>query len=124
MPQLSIETFVTQYFWFISILLAFYFISILLVIPRISEIYKTRQKCINVLTEELEDNNNEILLETTKVQNSLNKGVLRTHNLFKLHGFNTDFAQKIKSETKDPVGTDKLININKVGENWIKKNLK
>lgn len=44
MPQLSIETFVSQYLWFISILLIFYFIAITQVIPRIAEIMKTRQK--------------------------------------------------------------------------------
>lgn len=44
MPQLSIETFVSQYFWFISILLIFYFIAITQVIPRIAEIMKTRLK--------------------------------------------------------------------------------
>ena len=44
MPQLSIETFVSQYFWFIVILLAFYYFAITKVIPKLSIILKTRNK--------------------------------------------------------------------------------
>lgn len=44
MPQLSIETFVSQYFWFIVILLAFYYFAITKVIPKLSIIIKTRNK--------------------------------------------------------------------------------
>lgn len=44
MPQLSIETFVSQYFWFVAILLTFYILVTTQVLPRIAEIIKTRQK--------------------------------------------------------------------------------
>ena len=44
MPQLSIETFVAQYFWLIAILGLFYILSIAIVIPAIANIYKTRRK--------------------------------------------------------------------------------
>lgn len=44
MPQLKIETFVTQYFWLIVILLGFYYVLVTVIIPRISEVIKTRKR--------------------------------------------------------------------------------
>ncbi len=44
MPQLKLETFVTQYFWLIVILLGFYYVLVTIIIPRISEVIKTRKK--------------------------------------------------------------------------------
>ncbi len=44
MPQLAIETFVTQYFWLVVILFTFYYISAAIIIPKISTIIKTRNK--------------------------------------------------------------------------------
>lgn len=43
MPQLSIETFVTQYVSLIVILLTFYYFIVTYFIPRISEFYKVRE---------------------------------------------------------------------------------
>lgn len=42
MPQLSVETFVTQYFWLLIIFFSFLIISTLYVMPKIAEIKKTR----------------------------------------------------------------------------------
>lgn len=44
MPQLSIETFVSQYFWLIVFLFGFYYFCFIEVIPKFSEILKTRAK--------------------------------------------------------------------------------
>jgi len=44
MPQLSIETFVSQYFWLIIFLFGFYYFCFMEVIPKFSEILKTRAK--------------------------------------------------------------------------------
>ena len=42
MPQLSVETFVTQYFWLLIIFFSFLILSTLYVMPKIAEIKKTR----------------------------------------------------------------------------------
>lgn len=44
MPQLHIETFVTQYFWLVVCLFVFYYINAVEILPSISEILKIRQK--------------------------------------------------------------------------------
>jgi len=44
MPQLALETFVTQYFWLIVVLSAFFVTSTFYVIPRISQMMKVREK--------------------------------------------------------------------------------
>jgi hypothetical protein len=43
MPQLSIETFVTQYFWLVVLMLVLYYINVTIIIPRISLIIKSRE---------------------------------------------------------------------------------
>lgn len=42
MPQLSIETYVTQYFWLVVILGVFYYYISTQIVPKIGEIKKTR----------------------------------------------------------------------------------
>jgi F0F1-type ATP synthase membrane subunit b/b' len=42
MPQLSIETFVSQYFWLLVIFFSFLYVSTVYVIPKISKIQKIR----------------------------------------------------------------------------------
>jgi len=44
MPQLSIETYVTQYFWLVVILFTFYYLSATKFLPKIAELLKTRKK--------------------------------------------------------------------------------
>lgn len=44
MPQLSIETYVTQYFWLVVILGLFYYYISTQIVPKIGEIKKTRAK--------------------------------------------------------------------------------
>jgi hypothetical protein len=44
MPQLNIETFVTQYFWLIVILFGFYVIVVTTIIPSIASSLKLRKK--------------------------------------------------------------------------------
>jgi len=44
MPQLNIETFVTQYFWLIVILFGFYVIVVTTIIPSIASSIKLRKK--------------------------------------------------------------------------------
>jgi len=52
MPQLNIETFVTQYFWLIVILFGFYVIVVTTIIPSIASAIKLRKKL--TVTDELE----------------------------------------------------------------------
>ena len=62
MPQLSIETFVTQYFWLVVFLLFFYYLSAAVIIPKFSTIIKTRNKISTVSsTSTMEDSNNTIM---------------------------------------------------------------
>ncbi len=42
MPQLAVETFISQYIWLIVSLMAFYYLTIMYVIPQLSIIRKTR----------------------------------------------------------------------------------
>lgn len=71
MPQLKIETFVTQYFWLIVILLSFYFIMYTVIIPRMTALELTRQR-----------------LESTK-RIDLNSNISIDHSLdLKITGFN------------------------------------
>lgn len=42
MPQLSIETYVTQYFWLVVLLGVFYYYVATQIVPKIGEIKKTR----------------------------------------------------------------------------------
>lgn len=44
MPQLAVETFISQYFWLLVIFFSFYIIGITKVIPRISILMKSREK--------------------------------------------------------------------------------
>lgn len=44
MPQLWTETFVTQYFWLVAILLGFYFIASTKIIPQIANTLKIRRE--------------------------------------------------------------------------------
>lgn len=55
MPQLAIETFVSQYFWLVLILGTFYWISVTQIIPSISETLKTRRKIESLAVESSED---------------------------------------------------------------------
>ena len=56
MPQLSIETFVSQYFWLLVIFFSFLYVSTVYVIPKISKIQKIR----NLIGKET-------TIETTKI---------------------------------------------------------
>lgn len=44
MPQLSIETYITQYLWLVVVLAVFYFFISSFFVPKIGEIKKTRAK--------------------------------------------------------------------------------
>lgn len=44
MPQLSFETFVSQYFWLVVILLSFYYLCATQILPKIGEAFKTRRR--------------------------------------------------------------------------------
>lgn len=43
MPQLSLETFVTQYFWLLVIFFTIFILTSLFIMPKISEILKLRK---------------------------------------------------------------------------------
>jgi hypothetical protein len=103
MPQLAIETFVSQYFWFIVILVTFYFIAITQVIPRIAEIFKTRSKCASFVEEV--DNNN---------KNLENKEVL---NVYKNVSLGNKGLETYVISSND-------IELVKAAESWVKKNIK
>lgn len=46
MPQLAIETFISQFIWLLVVLLGFYYVTIMYVIPQIAIIKKTRKLAI------------------------------------------------------------------------------
>ena len=48
MPQLNLETFVTQYFWLIVLLTIFYILCATIIIPKVATIFKTRQRLENL----------------------------------------------------------------------------
>lgn len=48
MPQLAIETFVTQYFWLLIIFFTLFILTSLYIMPKISEIKKSRKLLENV----------------------------------------------------------------------------
>lgn len=112
MPQLSIETFVSQYFWFISILLTFYYISITLVIPRISEIYKTRTL----------NNEKSIKNETTDISLSTITSKIvdskETNNIIKISR-NLGYENEIAHIEKKINQNSQILQ--KIGELWVKK---
>jgi len=100
MPQLNIETYVSQYFWFISILFAFYYIAISQVIPRIASIMKTREKS----TESVGITHNEIVDIST------------ASNIYR------NISKNVSTEihtTKD----QELKTLKKVSESWVKKHI-
>ena len=106
MPQLWTETFVTQYFWLVVILLGFYYLAITEILPQIAFTLKTIKelesgsKGNNVTTNKLEDkstNSTKSLLSTilTPVQFSSNKGVNST-NLIQtnINNIKSEFIKK------------------------------
>jgi hypothetical protein len=61
MPQLSIETFVTQYFWLVVFLFTNYILSATLYLPKFAEIYKTRKKLLFISSSEIFHNQRSFL---------------------------------------------------------------
>lgn len=104
MPQLSIETFVSQYFWFITIFLAFYIYSVTQVIPRITEIMKTRKKCVTDIstTENTELEKNP---KTQDILKNLQKNVIFMNDSITINDKNN------------------INNIKKTSENWVKERI-
>jgi len=76
MPQLWIETFVSQYFWLLLILFTFYYFITTKVIPTISETIKTRQISEN---KELKLDTN--LIIDDKATNLFNTNSKYDHNI-------------------------------------------
>ena len=74
MPQLWTETFVTQYFWFIFILLVFYFFIATKFIPNVANTLKARQ--INENTEIKSEN-----VTNTKTSDLFNQNIKQEHNI-------------------------------------------
>lgn len=74
MPQLKIETFVTQYFWLIVILFSFYFIMYTYIIPKMSSLNLTRKKLetVELKTENIESNKFDYELKIVNFNKSLN----------------------------------------------------
>lgn len=54
MPQLAVETFVSQYFWLVVLLTFFYLQMVTWAIPKIAEIIKTRKEIGDVKTGSLD----------------------------------------------------------------------
>ena len=61
MPQLWIETWVTQYFWLLVILFFFHFFMVNKVIPSIASILKIRKQLSSNSNNEIIQNNNKIM---------------------------------------------------------------
>lgn len=95
MPQLSIETFVTQYFWLVVILLSFYYIVITQILPNIAKIFKTRIK-----------------LESTEGGSFTNDKLVDSKLPINSYKIGTD------------VSSQKGLGIEKAKFNWIKKHVR
>jgi len=54
MPHLSIETYVTQYFWLVFFLLGFYYMCVTQILPKIGEGIKARRKILELGTTDAE----------------------------------------------------------------------
>lgn len=96
MPQLNIETFVTQYFWLIIVLFGFYIIVVTTIIPSIASSLKLRKKLTisedapeNIITETItnEDSNWSPLL-------SVNHQVWSSTDLKSLYFSNSNWIKK------------------------------
>ena len=85
MPQLWTETFVTQYFWLVVIILGFYYIAITEIIPQIAFTLKIRKE-----------------LEVSSNNTKLNKDSLTSFNSSFLNG---KFSLlPVKKEANSPLG--------------------
>lgn len=117
MPQLSVETFVSQYIWFISILLAFYYISITLVIPRISEIFKTRLLNNNSSLNDNTNDNDKIFLSSSDSISFTN--IIKIPSNLALD----DNVLSVSANTTKIKINNNNNTLKKVGENWVKNNI-
>lgn len=97
MPQLSIETFVSQYFWLILIFLIFYYVIITQILPNIAKILKTRNKAESTGPE----------LETAKLKDDV-KISLKNYKIAYLNELNNNVISEIE----------------KAKTNWINKNVR
>lgn len=103
MPQLAVETFVTQYFWLVVILFIFYYLSAAIIIPKISAIFKTRNKlsAINTNIDTQESNNillgKSILSQAIAIQSSPIKSSSNYLSIFKKA--NKSWIKKVKKNT-------------------------
>lgn len=82
MPQLNLETFVTQYFWLIVLLTFFYILCATIVIPKVATIFKTRQRLEN-LASDAQPGQASDLPEEVKKAEKLTLRVLSQHNSIK-----------------------------------------
>jgi len=71
MPQLSVETFVTQYFWLLIIFFSFLILSTLYVMPKIAEIKKTRLLLQNFDTAARPQNETPVEIESQRSEKLL-----------------------------------------------------
>lgn len=80
MPQLSLETFVTQYFWLVIFLFTNYLLSATLYLPRFSEIFKLRKYL----------ESSDFILSDINISN---KGSTILSEVFKGYSFSSDITQ-------------------------------
>ncbi len=107
MPQLWTETFVTQYFWLVVILLGFYYLAITEILPQIAFTLKTRK--------ELESNSS-----TTTSNKIEDKSIISTKSLL------STILTPVQSATK--VGGSNVLgqiqsNLNTIKADFIQKNI-
>lgn len=88
MPQLNLETFVTQYFWLIVLLTIFYILCATIVIPKVATIFKTRQRLENLAGGDQQAAAAE-LPEEVKNAEKLAFQVLSLHSNLKAEGVNS-----------------------------------
>jgi len=67
MPQLNLETFVTQYFWLIVLLTIFYIVCATIIIPKVATIFKTRER-LERLAQESQGEKKELPAEVRKAE--------------------------------------------------------
>lgn len=82
MPQLNLETFVTQYFWLIVLLSFFYILCATIIIPKVATIFKTRQRLENLAVEANQALASELPEEVKKAE-KLTLKVLSLHSNLK-----------------------------------------
>ncbi len=119
MPQLWTETFVTQYFWLVAIILGFYYLAVTEIIPQIAFTLKTRKeleidsKKTNSNVTNKESNTNNVINNSTTLLSTCFTAAQKKANLT---------GKNSHSASQEEVSTTQIKNsINSIKTEWVKK---